>query len=75
MKWPEKPSELNLYPMEERVIALRIPFMQMRELPRGGQFCVKGNVINVPVDIQPTIKALPRQVDDTCTIPVKLKKK
>ncbi|KAK3087854.1 hypothetical protein FSP39_011503 [Pinctada imbricata] len=75
MKWPEKPSELDLHPMEERVVALRIPFMQMRELPRGGQYCVKGNVVNVPVDIQPVVNALPRQMDDTCTIPVKLKKK
>ncbi|KAK3108678.1 hypothetical protein FSP39_013177 [Pinctada imbricata] len=75
MKWPEKPPELNLHPMEERVISLRIPFMQMRELPRGGQYCVKGNVINVPVDIQPTINALPRNMDDTFTIPLKLKKK
>ena len=29
--------------------------MQIRELPRGGQYSLKGNVINVPVDIQPTI--------------------
>ncbi|KAK3105661.1 hypothetical protein FSP39_002926 [Pinctada imbricata] len=75
MKWPVKPTELNLHPMEERVVALRIPFMQMRELPRGGQYCVKGNVVNVPVDIQPVINALPRQMDDTGTIPIKLKKK
>jgi hypothetical protein len=27
--------------------------MQIRELPSGGQFSVKGNVVNVPVDIQP----------------------
>ena len=37
MKWPNKPSELNLHQLEEMVIALiRIPFMQIRELPRGG---------------------------------------
>ncbi|KAK3090521.1 hypothetical protein FSP39_012459 [Pinctada imbricata] len=75
MKWPARPLELKLHPMEERVVALRIPFMQMRELPRGGQYCVKGNVVNVPVDIQPTINALPRNMDKTFTIPIKLKKK
>lgn len=37
MQWPEKPSELNLHPLEERLISLRIPFMQIRELPRGRQ--------------------------------------
>ena len=37
MKWPNKPPELNLHQLEERLIALRIPFMQIRELPRGGQ--------------------------------------
>ena len=29
-KWPEKPKELELHPLEERLIALRIPSMQMR---------------------------------------------
>ena len=75
MKWPEKPAQLNLHPLEERLISLRIPFMQIRELPRGRQYCVKGNVINVPVEIQPTVNALPRQMDENFTIPVKLKKK
>ena len=60
MKWPDKPPELNLHQLEERLIALRIPFMQIRELPRGGQYSLKGNVINVPVDIQPTIYSLPK---------------
>ena len=55
MKWPDKPPELNLHQLEERLIALRIPFMQIREFPRGGQYSLKGNVINAPVDIQPTI--------------------
>ncbi|MCG8077008.1 MAG: AAA family ATPase, partial [Candidatus Thiodiazotropha taylori] len=75
MKWPEKPPELNLHQLEERLLALRIPFMQIRELPRGGQYSVKGNVINVPVDIQPTVKSLPRPMDENFTIAVQLKKK
>ena len=75
MIWPNKPAQLNLHPLEERLISLRIPFMQIRELPRGRQYCVKGNVINVPVEIQPTVNALPRQMDENFTIPVKLKKK
>ena len=29
MKWPDKPPELNLHQLEERLIALHIPFMQI----------------------------------------------
>ena len=75
MKWPEKPPELNLHQLEERLIALCIPFMQIRELPRGGQYSLKGNVINVPVDIQPTINCLPRPMDENFTVAIQLKKK
>ena len=75
MKWPDKPSELNLHQLEERLVALRIPFMQIRELPRGGQYSLKGNVINVPVDIQPTINCLPRPMDENFTVAIQLKKK
>ena len=75
MRWPEKPDVLNLHPLEERLISQRIPFMQIRELPRGGQLSVKGNIVNVPVDIQPTINVLPRQIDENVTIAVKLKKR
>ena len=75
MNWPNKPPELNLHQLEERLIALRIPFMQIRELPRGGQYSLKGNVINVPVDIQPTINCLPRPMDENFTVAIQLKKK
>ena len=75
MKWPIKPPELNLHQLEERLIALRIPFMQIRELPRGGQYSLKRNVINVPVDIQPTINCLPRPMDDNFTVAIQSKKK
>ena len=75
MGFPDKPKELELFPLEERLVSLRIPFMQIRQLPSGGQFSVKGNVVNVPVDIQPTIQSLPRNIDESGTIAVKLKKR
>eukprot|EP00105_Crassostrea_gigas_P014661 XP_011431404.1 PREDICTED: uncharacterized protein LOC105331065 [Crassostrea gigas] len=75
MMWPLKPVELDLFPLEERLVSLRIPFMQIRELPRGGQYSVRGNIVNVPVDIQPTVNSLPRKLDENVTVPVKLKKK
>jgi hypothetical protein len=48
MGFPERPKELELYPLEERLVSLRIPFMQIRQLPTGGQLSIKGNVVNVP---------------------------
>ena len=43
MTFPEKPDALmNLTPLEERLISPRIPFMQIRELPRGGQLSIHG---------------------------------
>ena len=75
MIWPIKPPELDLHQLEERLIALRIPFMQIRELPRGGQYSLKGNVINVAVDMQPTVNSLPRPMDENFTVAIKLKKK
>ena len=75
MKWPDKPPEQNFHQLEERLIALRIPFIQIRELPRGGQYYLKGNVINVPVDIQPSINCLQRSMDENFTVAIQLKKK
>ena len=75
MKFPSKPPEINLSNLEERLISLRIPFMQIRALNSGGQFSIKGSVVNVPVEIEPTIRALPRFQHQSETIPVKLKRK
>ncbi|XP_070561973.1 uncharacterized protein [Ptychodera flava] len=73
--FPDKPPELNLHPLEERLISLRIPFMTLYELPRGSQYQLHGSVVNVPVDIAPTVKSLPRLHDSAATIPIKLKRK
>ena len=35
--------------------------MQIRELQKGGQLSIKGNVVNVSVDIQPPVNSLPRK--------------
>ncbi|XP_071123192.1 uncharacterized protein [Mytilus edulis] len=75
MGFPQRPKELHLYLLEERLLSLRIPFMQIRQLPRGGQLSVKGNVVNVPIEVQPTINSLPHTLEKSGTISVKLKKK
>ena len=48
--------------------------MQVRELPHGGQYSLKGNVINVPVDIQPTINCFPMPMDENLTVAIQLKR-
>lgn len=52
-----KPKELDLTNLEERLVSPRLPFMQLRELPRGGQVSIRGNIVNVPADVNSTIKA------------------
>ena len=62
-------------PLEERLISPRIPFMQIRELPRGGQLSIHGNVVNVPSDVNSTVQCLPRPITESQTIPIKLKRR
>ena len=75
MIFPDKPEILNLSVLEERLISPRIPFMQIRELPTGGQLSIHGNVINVPADVNLTVNVLPRPVNESQTIPIKLKRR
>ena len=74
MKLIEKPAALNLNNLEERLISLRIPFMQIRALNSEGQFSLKVSVVNVPSYVEPTIHALPRLQNKSETIRVKLKR-
>ncbi len=75
MKFLKIPDELVLVQMEERCLALRQPFFQIRELPNGGQKSIKGNVVNVPMDVSNTINQLPRNLSETETIGIKFKKR
>ncbi len=75
MRFNKTPQELILVQMEERCVALRQPFFQIRELPNGGQKSIKGNVVNVPMDVCKTINQLPRNLSETETIGIKFKKK
>ena len=74
MKYPLKSDLLNFTSLEERLVSPHIPFMQIHELPRGGQFKIHGNVVNVPANINLTINILLRSMDKLQTIPVKLKR-
>lgn len=75
LKFPFKPNELDLSNLEERLVSPRLPFMQLREMPRGGQLNIKGNIVNVPADVNSTIKTLPRMMNENETIMLKLKRR
>ena len=48
-------------------------YANIRELPRGGQLSIHGNVVNVPAHVNSTVSTLLRSVDESQTIPMKLK--
>ena len=74
LMFPSRPKELELTNLEERLVSPRLAFMQLREMPRCGQVSVRGNVVNVPADVNSTIKSLPRMTDDSETIMLQLKR-
>lgn len=72
-KYPDLPTEVTqLTNLEERLVSLRIPFMQVRCLGRDRQYGLKGNVVNVSNDFQISVDTLPRNLEDTDTIQVML---
>ena len=71
---PESVRRLNI--LERQLIALRIPFMKIfSSFHETGQKKLRGNVVNVPVDIQDSVACLPRQVSHSNVIAVQLKRK
>jgi hypothetical protein len=58
--------------LEERLISPRIPFMAIRSLGSCKQFGLKGNLVNVPMNVDTNVSVLPRSFSDTYTIQLKL---
>ena len=58
MSSPDKPQVLDLTPLEGRPFSLRIPSMQICELPRGGQSSIHVNVVNVLAIVNSTVKLM-----------------
>ena len=75
MGFPDIPNTLKLYGMEERVISPRLLFFQMRSHFLGQRTHVIGHVVNLAVDVAPTLKMFPRTLRDTQTITVRYKRK
>ena len=70
------PTELSdLYPLEECLISLRIPFMKMVALPCGKQHAIHGPAVNVPIDLTPVCTLFPRLPSQAQMVPMKLKRK
>ncbi|KAH7960456.1 hypothetical protein HPB49_019963 [Dermacentor silvarum] len=75
--YPPKLTTLpRLNEMEERMVSLRLPFMNNRRLAHGGdQYGIKGQIVNVPIDVQKTLQSQPRSVPDDAVIEAHLKRR
>lgn len=72
----EQPECLkSLTDLEERLVSPRIPFMQIKALGVGRQSSLHGSVINVPVDVDTMVQSLPREIDQSYTVELELKRK
>ena len=67
MSFPEKSMLLNLNALEERLVSPHIPFMQIRESPRGRQLSIHGNVVNVPTHVYTMVSLIPRPINESQT--------
>ncbi|KAH7942200.1 hypothetical protein HPB49_021821 [Dermacentor silvarum] len=76
-RYPAKPDHLpSLNPVEERLISPRLPFMSIRRLTHGsGQYGIKRQVVNVPINVPNTVQCLPRDILDDVAIDVHIKRR
>lgn len=74
MSFPIKLELLNLTPLEERLVSPHNPFMHIHKLPRGGKLTIDGNIVNIPSDVNSTVHCLPRLMNESQTIAIKLER-
>ena len=74
-KFPKKPSWMKLNDLEWRLLAPRLVFMKIHQAPRGRQYKIEGNVVNVVADVSNTVTSLPRLPSQNLAIPIKLKRR
>ena len=76
LDFPPIPDELKgLSQLEHRLVSARIPFMQLRELRPTTQLGIRGNIVNIPIDIEESVNILPRDFDRTSTIQLAFKRR
>ena len=59
---------MGLTQLEERLIAPRLPYMMLRPLGWDRQLGLKGNIVNVPIDVNETQKVLPRKMSNSSVV-------
>jgi len=69
---PDSLSSLSPSETEERCTALRIPFMQLKQLGIGKQFGIYGNTVNVPMNPSSVVSML--RFEQTETIHLQFKR-
>ena len=76
LDFPPIPDELRgLSQLEQRLVSARIPFMHLRELRPTTQLGIRGNIVNVPIDIEQSVNILPREFDRMSTIQLAFKRR
>lgn len=70
MSFPVKPDFFDLNESESRLLAPRLAFWNLMLAPRGNQFKIEGNVVNVPADVNNTVNMLPQLPQESGTIKV-----
>ena len=74
MSFSAKPDFFYLNELECRMLAPRLAFQKLLQAPRGNRFKIKGNVVNIPADVNNTVNILPRLPQESGTIKVQLKR-
>lgn len=69
------PGLQNLNTLERFLVTPVIPFMKIVSLPKGEQRGIHGQVVCVQSDLTKVATSLPRRVDDSGLLKVKLKRK
>ena len=54
-KFPNKRAFFCLNELEYRQLAPRLAFQKLMQAPRGKQFKINGNIVNVPADVTKSI--------------------
>ena len=65
----------HLNELECRLVAPILAFQKIMQAPRGKQFKITDNVVNVPADVTTTVNMLARLPQETGTIKVQLKRR
>ena len=75
MSFTVKPDFFDLNELECRLLAPRLAFQKLMQAPRGNQLKIKGNIVNVPADVNNTVNVLPWLPQESGTVKVQLKRR